>query len=153
MRAAIVDAPGRPPHYGELDSPTPGRDEVLGQVAAEHDLTLVQLRLLGILRDREPAMAELAERLGLDRSSVTGLVDRAERRGLVERRPSPVDGRGVRVRLTRQGRAQVGRGARQVEVALQTLVAPLTATECTTLARLATKVLGGRGRDHTGEST
>jgi len=34
MRAAIVDAPGRPPHYGELDSPTPGRDEVLVEVVA-----------------------------------------------------------------------------------------------------------------------
>ena len=36
----------------------------LSRVAAEHDLSLTQLRMLGILRDREPAMAELATYLG-----------------------------------------------------------------------------------------
>ena len=56
---------------------------MLEPVAAEHDLSLTQLALLAILRDREPTMAELAGYLGLDRSSVSGLVDRAEKRGLV----------------------------------------------------------------------
>lgn len=32
---------------------------VLTEVAAEYDLSLTQLRVLGILRDREPAMADL----------------------------------------------------------------------------------------------
>ncbi len=58
---------------------------MLERRAAAHGMSLVQLRLLGLLRDRTPAMAELAAHLELDKSSVTGLVDRAERRGLVER--------------------------------------------------------------------
>ena len=33
---------------------------VLTEVAAEHNLSLTQLRMLGILRDREPTMADLA---------------------------------------------------------------------------------------------
>src|SRR3954462_10769404 len=58
---------------------------VLGRIAAEHDLSLTQVRLLGILRDRRPGMLELARHLGLDKSSMTGLVARAEKRGLVRR--------------------------------------------------------------------
>ncbi len=77
---------------------------VLGRVADAHELSLVQLRLLGILRDREPGMQEIATFLELDKSSVTGLIDRAERRGLVRRASTPDDGRAVRVALTEQGR-------------------------------------------------
>jgi DNA-binding MarR family transcriptional regulator len=76
----------------------------LGQVGTEYGLSIIQLRLLGVLRGREPGMLELARHLGLDKSSMTGLVDRAERRGLVRRTVSPRDRRGVQVSLTEQGR-------------------------------------------------
>ena len=77
---------------------------ILNRVAAAHDLSPTQVRVLGILRDREPRMAELAQHLGLDKSSISGLVDRAEKRGLVQRDASPDDGRAVRVSLTAAGR-------------------------------------------------
>ncbi len=57
--------------------------------AAEHDLSIIQTRLLGVLRDRKPTINELGKLLGLDKSSTSGLVERAERRGLVARSPSP----------------------------------------------------------------
>jgi DNA-binding MarR family transcriptional regulator len=76
---------------------------LLSQAAAAHDLSLTQLRALAILRDREPKMAELAAFLGLDRSSVSGLIDRAVKRGLVRRDASGDDGRSVRVSLTPDG--------------------------------------------------
>jgi MarR family transcriptional regulator, lower aerobic nicotinate degradation pathway regulator len=75
--------------------------------AAEHGISLIQTRLLGILRDRTPTMNELARLLGLDKSSTSGLVDRAQRRGLVRRVPSQRDRRSVRVRLTADGRELV----------------------------------------------
>lgn len=81
---------------------------VLTRVSAEHDLSVTQLRLLGILRDRTPSMAAIAAFLGLDRSSITGLVDRAERRGIVARTPSPDDARVITVALTDSGR-ELGR--------------------------------------------
>ena len=77
---------------------------LLSQVAAAHDLSLTQLRVLAILRDREPKIAELATYLGLERSSVSGLVDRSVARGLVRRAPGGDDGRVVRVSLTEEGR-------------------------------------------------
>ncbi|HWE27362.1 MAG TPA: helix-turn-helix domain-containing protein, partial [Polyangia bacterium] len=57
----------------------------LARIAASHELSLIQVRLLGILRDREPGMLELARHLELEKSSLSGLIDRAEARGLVER--------------------------------------------------------------------
>ena len=65
----------------------------LSRVAAEHDLSLTRLRVLGILRDREPTMAELATYLGLERSTVSGLVDRAVQRGLVRKTGDSAYGR------------------------------------------------------------
>src|ERR1700761_9845296 len=73
---------------------------LLSRIAAEHDLSLTQFRTLAILRDRTPTMAELAGFLGLERSSVSGLIDRAARRGLVQRTASRSEGRAGQVSLT-----------------------------------------------------
>ena len=48
-------------------------------------------------------MGELAEHLYCDASNVTGIVDRLEGRGLVERKPDPNDRRVKRLVLTPQG--------------------------------------------------
>ena len=80
---------------------------VLTEVAAEHNLSLTQLRVLGILRDREPTMADLATFTGLERSTVSGLIDRAAQRGLVAKTADPHDGRSVRVTLTEPARRLV----------------------------------------------
>ena len=58
---------------------------VLTRLSAEHDLSLTQLRVLAILRDRRVRMSTLADHLGLERSTLFGLVDRAERRNLLQR--------------------------------------------------------------------
>jgi MarR family transcriptional regulator, lower aerobic nicotinate degradation pathway regulator len=81
----------------------------LSRVAAEQDLSLTQLRVLGILRYREPTMAELATYLGLERSTVSGLIDRAAQRGLVHKKTDPTDGRSVRVSLTAEARRLTSR--------------------------------------------
>ena len=76
---------------------------VLSSVAADNDLSLTQLRVLAILRDRRVRMSALAAYLGLDRSTMSGLIERAEKRGLVARARDPGDGRAVDVFLTREG--------------------------------------------------
>lgn len=78
---------------------------VLTEVAGRHGLSLTQLRVFGIIRDREPRISDLAGFLGLDKSTVTGLVDRAAARGLVERVRHESDARSVRIRLTEDGQA------------------------------------------------
>jgi DNA-binding MarR family transcriptional regulator len=96
---------------------------LLSRVAAEHDLSLTQLRVLAILRDHEPTMGELATYLGLERSSVSGLIDRAVKRGLVRRDPSNGDGRAVRLSLTPDGQHLASLGAEEIA----TLITPMTA--------------------------
>ncbi|GAA3638297.1 MarR family transcriptional regulator [Kineosporia mesophila] len=76
---------------------------VLTRVGAEHDLSLTQLRVLGILRDRRARMSELAAFLGLDKSTLSGLIDRAEKRGLLAREKSPGDRRVIEVFTTTAG--------------------------------------------------
>ena len=76
---------------------------VLTDVGAPHGLSVTQLRLLMILRDRTLSMGELAAYLRLDKSSVTGLVGRAEQRGFVQRERRHEDGRGVQVVITERG--------------------------------------------------
>jgi DNA-binding MarR family transcriptional regulator len=76
---------------------------VLTRIGAEYDLSLTQLRVLGILRDRRLRMSDLAAFLGLDKSTLSGLIDRAERRGLLTRAVSPEDKRAVVVSITDAG--------------------------------------------------
>ena len=71
---------------------------------AEVDLASAQARALHELDLERPiSMRELAERLRSDPSNVTGLVDRLEARGLVERRPHASDRRVKGLALTAAG--------------------------------------------------
>jgi len=81
---------------------------VLNKVGAEHDLSLTQLRVLGILRDRRLRITELADYLGLEKSTMTGLVDRAEKRGLLARAANAADRRAVDVFITPAGEELAG---------------------------------------------
>lgn len=71
--------------------------------AREYGLTQQQGQLLCVLMPRSYGMGELGAMLGLAKSSLTGLVDRTERNGLVQRKPDPQDSRAVRVTLTGRG--------------------------------------------------
>ena len=108
---------------------------LLERRAGEHGISIIQTRLLGVLRDRKPTMNELATLLGLDKSSATGLVDRAERRGLVARVPSSADRRSVLVALTDAGRALVVECAAGFEADVAALLAPLVAADRDALSR------------------
>lgn len=69
--------------------------------------TIPQARLLDLLRPDHPMpMTEIARELHCDTSNATGLVDRLEQRGLIERRTSPTDRRVRAVALTEEGLAE-----------------------------------------------
>lgn len=117
---------------------------VLTEVAAEHDLSLTQLRVLGILRDREPTMADLASYTGLERSTMSGLIDRAAQRGLVVKACDPLDGRSVRVSLTAQSRHLERQITASVTERIAPLLAHLSINEQQRLTGLLTKALAQR---------
>ncbi|MEV5498866.1 MarR family transcriptional regulator [Nonomuraea fuscirosea] len=109
--------------------------------AREYGLTSQQGQLLCVLMAQPYGMSELGAVLGLAKSSLTGLVDRSERNGLVQRRPDPQDSRAVRVALTRRG-AKVADGfhaetCRRVEE----LISEFGPAEHDTLAALLGRVV------------
>lgn len=118
---------------------------VLNRVAAEYDVSLTQLRVVAILRDRRVRMSELAEFLGLDKSTVSGLVDRAEKRGLLQRGPNPADGRAVDVYLTADGAKLAGQGAEHVARALAPMTGRLSKAETRRLTLLLERILEPTG--------
>jgi DNA-binding MarR family transcriptional regulator len=113
----------------------------LAKYAAANGLSLIQTRLLGVLRDREPTMQELSKLLNLDKSSVTGLVDRAEHRGLVRRIPAIDDRRTIRVSLAPSGRRLVGTVAAAFAADVKSATASLSDQEQGQLSMLATRVV------------
>jgi DNA-binding MarR family transcriptional regulator len=118
---------------------------VLSRVAAEHDLSLTQLRVLAILRDRRVRMSELADYLGLDKSTISGLVDRAEKRGLLHRAPNPADGRATDVFLTAEGMQLADLGEGQIARSLSPMTGKLTRAETLRLTALLEHVLKQEG--------
>jgi len=120
---------------------------LLSQVATAHEMSLTQLRVLAILRDHEPKIAELAAHLGQERSSVSGLIDRSLRRGLVRRDRSDDDGRAVRVTLSEQGRAQVTAVTAEIADLVVPMAQRLTPDEQKRLSALLGRLLDdGVGR-------
>src|SRR4051795_6807693 len=63
-------------------------------IASEFELAPAQLGALKALDPNDPVpMRDLAQALACDNSNVTGIIDRLEDRGLVERRAAPHDRR------------------------------------------------------------
>ncbi|MEU7379741.1 MULTISPECIES: MarR family transcriptional regulator [unclassified Streptomyces] len=91
------------------------------EAAGEHALTGAQARLLSLLSLEPLPMRRLAQKLKCEPSNVTGIVDRLETRGLVERRPDPGDRRVKLAAATEEGR----RVARELREGLRFAREPL----------------------------
>lgn len=113
----------------------------LAEIAGQHGLSIIQMRLLGVLRDRQPTMNALGRHLGLDKSSIGGLVDRAQRRDLVTRTVSATDRRAFQVSITDAGRQVADRVAAQFTERIETFVARLPDADRRLLSRLATQIV------------
>lgn len=67
-------------------------------------VTPAQAAILFLLREKDgQSMSELSQVLSMDNSTVTGLVDRLQKSGLVTRRANPDDRRISLIRITPQG--------------------------------------------------
>jgi DNA-binding MarR family transcriptional regulator len=85
-------------------------------IASEFDLSPPQVMALRHLDPDEPKpMSELAAALRCDNSNVTGIVDRLEDRGLVERRAAEHDRRVKMLTITARGADVRGRLAARLD--------------------------------------
>lgn len=107
----------------------------------EGTCTIARFDLLTAL-DREDGrtLAELSRALLVTAGNVTGLVDRAERDGVVERRADPSDRRITRVHLTERGRATLLAALPKHHQAVSGMLSALDGAERRELARLLGKL-------------
>ncbi|MFG2328440.1 MarR family winged helix-turn-helix transcriptional regulator [Streptomyces sp. NPDC048604] len=111
------------------------------QAAAQHALTGAQARVLGLISLEPVPMRKIARTLKCEPSNITGIVDRLETRGLVERRPDPADRRVKLASATDEGRrtAKALRGS--LDFAREPL-GRLSESERTLLRDLLKRMLG-----------
>ncbi|MEV4456728.1 MarR family transcriptional regulator [Microbispora sp. NPDC049633] len=114
---------------------------VYADSAREYGLTQQQGQLLCVLMAQPYGMSELGAMLGLAKSSLTGLVDRSERNGLVERGSDPRDSRAVRVSLTRKGAELADEFYAETCRRVERLTERFTPAERDTLAALLGRVV------------
>lgn len=119
---------------------------IINRIGAEHDLSLSLIRVLGILWDRRPRMTELAEYLGLEKQTMSGLIARAEKRGLVARAPNEEDGRATDVFLTKAGAELVKQLRAQGQETMTPIIKQLSASDQQQLHELLQRLLNARER-------
>lgn len=86
--------------------------------------------------------AELAERTGVTRATITGLVDTLERSGFVTRTPHPADRRMMSISLTKRGEKLLIEIMPEHFRRMAWLMSPLSESERKTFVRLLLKLLG-----------
>ena len=115
--------------------------EVFMERMAVYDLKVVDFSVLSLVAHNPGVTSrQLCAALNVLPPNLVGLIAALERRGLIERRPHPSDGRAMGVHLTPEGVAltqQAEKTAAQLE---QDATSRLTAAERKTLIRLLQKI-------------
>ncbi|MBT2505010.1 MarR family transcriptional regulator [Streptomyces sp. ISL-98] len=115
--------------------------EEYDEAAATYALTGAQARVLGLLSLEAMPMRRIAQKLKCEPSNITGIVDRLEARGLVERRPDPADRRVKLAAVTDEGRQTAAKLRDSLNFAREPL-GRLSDDERTVLRDLLKRMLG-----------
>lgn len=139
-RTFVVEQPSHAAWHRFLDVMLAHKEQFTAKLA-KYDLNPPQAFLLrSVAPGSNVLMCHIASALSCDASNVTNLVDRLERRGLIERQADPSDRRVRRIVLTRAGarlRAQLLEDA----FAPPTSLGVLTAPELKQFERILLKIL------------
>ncbi len=118
------------------------------RLAEARGLTPTQAHVLAVVASRggpgrpAPRLSEVAEQLAVTRPTASDAVAALERKGLVERRPDPRDGRASGLVLTAEGEA-AAREAGDPPAALLDAASDLSPAEAEALLRLVVKLIRG----------
>ncbi|MFI5910202.1 MarR family winged helix-turn-helix transcriptional regulator [Dactylosporangium sp. NPDC051541] len=115
------------------------------QICAELDLTPMQATLLCAIRDEPRRMTYLAASLGMTKNALSQLVDRTERRDLVNRMGSEQDRRVIMLGVTPAGKVLAEAVYAETVKRLPDIAASLDADDQRALERVATAVVDASG--------
>lgn len=120
--------------------------EQFNQALAEHDVTWPQWMILNVLHHKLAVTpAQIADNIGVDRSAVTRLVDRLEKKGMVARSFDGLDRRSIQIVMTTEGRrlvTQINTAAKEHQ---DSFMSQLPSTECRGLKGNIQKLLRAGG--------
>jgi len=107
----------------------------------EHEMTLPRFDLLAnLVRSDGQTLASLSRSMLVTAGNLTGLVDRAARDGMVERRADPEDRRAWRVHLTPKGSRVFREVERRHAARVARLFSPLSHADLEALVRLLDRI-------------
>jgi DNA-binding MarR family transcriptional regulator len=110
-----------------------------------------ELAILTVLADGEPpSQLEAARRLSIDRTTMVLMLDGLESKGLVERRPDPLDRRRNIVVLTTAGRTALIGAAKATDEAERAFLSPLGEADGQRLREMLQAVIDA-GASETGD--
>ena len=104
---------------------------------------LIILYLAASEFNRSVTPSELADLVGVERASVTGILDWLEQRKFIVRKPESSDRRKIHVTLSNSGKARFHRILKGYWEACDRISRHLTASEQATFEKLTTKLLKG----------
>lgn len=105
-------------------------------------ITAAQSGALYYLKDNDGCLfTELSRALGLDKSAITGLVDRLAGKGLVERRALPSDRRAMRIMLTAAGKDAASRCLKITKEFNSAIMEGLSEQEIESLSKILQKII------------
>ena len=97
--------------------------------------------LLAIDRCESASQQQVAEILGVDRTTMVAIIDALEAKGIIVRRPDPEDRRRNVVELTQAGQTLLRQATAASDAAEAELLAPLNRQEGEQLRTLLTRIL------------
>lgn len=105
------------------------------------NITPVQAMVLGFLAEEDQIIAgELGKKVELDSATLTGVLDRLEAAGLIERKGNPDDRRSIKIHLTKQGKEKGFEAGKLIEEANKEFLAAFTENEKKDLRSLIGKL-------------
>lgn len=117
-------------------------DTIFAEETAAFDITSPQYAALRVVAER-PGIEQtaLSDAIAYDRSTIGGLVDRLEAKGMMRRSPGTRDRRTKQLTLTPDGVALLRAVQARVPRVQQRMLAPLTADERATFTALLERVV------------
>jgi len=124
-------------------------DRHLNRAFARDGLTRFSASYLGVMKclwEKDgQSLTELANGIGLEASSMTGLIDRMEKASLVKRCSDPRDRRVWRIHLTERGRSIQSAASRIIEDSYEDLTDGISASDLKTIVRGLLKFIENSG--------
>jgi DNA-binding MarR family transcriptional regulator len=104
-----------------------------------------QFNVLVLLKDSKTPLTQndLSKKLLVDKSNITGLLDRLQKQGLIQRLPVEGDRRSYHIRLTKEGTKLINKLDNLYTEKVRRITSQLTERDCNDLIRVSKKIRAG----------